>query len=113
MLNEKDLNNVPLEDDLKRNSSRTNQTAVPCLENDSYQAWWYHATQGWPTEARAEKTSTVVSEEGRLYIIGADGQVTRALEQDLRDMTAPLHVPAVIRPRFHRTSDGHLGAVER
>jgi hypothetical protein len=111
MISEKDLNNVPLEADRRRNIPTNQSSSQPYLENDSYDAWWYRVTSGWPPEARAEETPTVVSEEGRLYVVGADGQVTRALESDLRKLAEPLAPPAVIRPRFKRTSDGYLGAV--
>lgn len=111
MISETELSNVPLEADRTRNIP-THQPTVPHLEDDSYQAWWYQATSGWPVEARApETTSTVVSEEGRLYVLRPDGAITRALESDLRQFTEPLPAPAIVMPRFKRTSDGRLGAV--
>ena len=113
MISEKDLKHgVTLrhESDHAGDHSR----AVPHLESDSYQAWWYKATDGWPTAARAGDATppTVVSEAGRLYVIGPDGQVRQMSETELRDYTDPLPAPAIIQPRFKRTRDGHLGAVE-
>lgn len=104
------------EKDLKNNDSitveRTNGAGAdsfpadrplctPYQESDtSYIAWWHNVTAGWPLgrEARTEASPSVVRRQGGLLVAFPSGD--------------PLYPPAIVRPRFRRTRDGHLGAVE-